>query len=1260
VLEQEIDRLSQESQYSEAIAKARELVDRLATEADPNHSQLIRAISRLAHLLMLSGDIRNAGPVLERELKLREETVGPNHPDVARTLIDLALTRQATGHPADARPLLERALRIQEAALGPNDPAVAITLGNLALALQALGDHAAARPLLERQLRIQEQALGPSHPDLAPLLITLALTYQTLGDHSGARPLLERALRIQEQTLGLSDPAVATTLFHLAFSMQLTRDYAGARPLLERALKIQEGARGPDDPEVGRILTHLAISLQVVGDLAGARPLLERALRIHEQAREPDSLYTATVLGKLALSLDSMGEYREARPLFERALRVQESFLGPHHLDLAPTLTGLAMALEGARDHTGARLLLKRALAIQEPTLGPNHPDIALTLQAMALVLVASGDDAAAHPLLERELKIEEAAFGVNHPKLALTLNSLGRVLGNLGDYKAAKVALDRAYQIQVQALGEAHPDVALILDNMAFIMELMGNGPLARLTYFRSLLIRTEALGPLAGPVSFSLKGLARSYQNAGDPRARALLERALKIQEDALRPTSLEVADTLIELGSMMLSEGDPAGAKALVEHALKIQEQSGDATRVRTAAALALLGGVLASNGEYVAARSTYDRALRIAEQSVGATHPVIAVLLECMADLLAKTGDYGEARVLSRRALTILEAAVGTEHRDTASALARVAAYDWALGSPQSAKSALVQVLEIIRKYTDRGVVGLSNQQKLLFLYSSSYYVDLLLSLPNDIVLNSEAYQAILDRKNLVFNSLAEERLFSDSGLPPQMATLPAEYRAVRRELARLTVNVPVMGDLQQYRSRIATLNERLEILEAMLSGVHAALREAQLAGRVNIATVCAALPKDGIFIDYFQYTKHGPQSALREMSGDLFAYLAFVLRSGDCATPIRVDLGPAAQIDEDVQRLRAALSRDTNDPTTRALRAQYRQTVAARLYAKLFPPALQKAIEGKRHLLIAPDGALALLPFALLPGEDGHEFLLETRTISYLPSGRDLLRAKDKAPPAPTLLAVGAPAFDRIPVQVAQAATVRAGCGAPDDPFAPLPGTAAELQAIAAAARQARPTQAVTLLEGTQATKAAFLEQAPKAGILHLATHAYFAGAECTPAGLVATPQRTLGESPAFLGHNPLLLAGIALAGANDREKADGILTALEITALDLRNTDLVVLSACDTGLGTLARGQELLGLRWAFAYAGVQHLVTSLWTVPDQETAALMGYFYTALWQRGLSVPDALRAAQLEMLKVARAQGDPAPHVWGAFVASGE
>lgn len=335
------------------------------------------------------------------------------------------------------------------------------------------------------------------------------------------------------------------------------------------------------------------------------------------------------------------------------------------------------------------------------------------------------------------------------------------------------------------------------------------------------------------------------------------------------------------------------------------------------------------------------------------------------------------------------------------------------------------------------------------------------------------------------------------------------------------------------------------------------------------------------------------------------------YVAFMLRADDCATPIRVNLGPAAPIDDDVRRFRAALSRDTHDLNVRILRGQYRKSMATRLAEKILPPALRAAISGKSRLIVAPDGAMALLPFRLLPVEEGHEFFLETRTISYIPSGRDLVHATGKKPTSISngLLAIGAPTFDTTPTESVKARTARAGCGTVEEPFLPLPGTQEELQAISSAARKASRAEPVTMLEGAHATKAAFLEQAPKARVLHLATHAYFAEEECLPVGFVEAPPRTMDpDALAFLGHNPFLLSGIAFAGANEREKADGILTALEITAMDLRNADLVVLSACDTGLGTLARGQELLGLRRAFAYAGAKNLVTSLCSVPDEET----------------------------------------------------
>ena len=667
---------------------------------------------------------------------------------------------------------------------------------------------------------------------------------------------------------------------------------------------------------------------------------------------------------------------------------------------------------------------------------------------------------------------------------------------------------------------------------------------------------------------------------------------------------------------------------------------------------------LGLVLKATGDYAGARSLYERALRIEEQALGPNHPDVATTLNNLGLVLEATGDYAVARPLYERALRIKEQVLGPNHPGVATILSNLAIVDWEAGRPQEAVAKLARAVAIARSHTAGGLVGLSHRQKLAFLGVTGQFTDAFLSLPTGLVPSIDIYKAVLDRKNLLFRTLAAERSVTESNPSPQTESLIQDYTAVRRQLSILAISSRNPSDLPRYRTDITNLTQQLEALEGELSRASAVFRQVQMEATGGPSEVCTLVPVNAALIDLFWFERYVPPVTPGARPVLTSHYAVFILRGSDCEKSIRLDLGPAAPIDDDVRRFREALSREAHDPATRELRARYRQALAARLKAKLFPPDVQAAVAGKSRLFISPDGTLALLPFALLPGDDGHEFLLETRTISYVPSGRDLLGAT-RSPWAPTrLLALGAPAFDRAPVQVAEAGGARAGCGTIEDPFTALPGTGAEVRAITRVYQQTNPTRPAMALEGTQATKAAVLEQAPKASVLHLATHAYFAGEDCTPAGSLSEQRRPGGEPPAFLGHNPLLLAGIALAGANDREKGDGILTALEVTALDLRGTDLVVLSACDTGLGTPARGQELLGLRWAFAYAGVRHLVTSLWSVPDAETATLMTHFYTALWQKGLSVPAALRAAQFEMLKAARSRGDSSPHAWGAFVAS--
>src|SRR5258706_16478368 len=175
--------------------------------------------------------------------------------------------------------------------------------------------------------------------------------------------------------------------------------------------------------------------------------------------------------------------------------------------------------------------------------------------------------------------------------------------------------------------------------------------------------------------------------------------------------------------------------------------------------------------------------------------------------------------------------------------------------------------------------------------------------------------------------------------------------------------------------------------------------------------------------------------------------------------------------------------------------------------------------------------------------------------------------------------------------------------------------------------------------------GAAATESA-IKQATAPRILHLATHGFFLSGNSTPTGERGSLE------------NPLLRSGLALAGANLRNggKDDGILTALEASGLNLWGTKLVVLSACDTGVGEIRNGEGVYGLRRAFVLAGAESLVMSLWPVSDYTTRQLMSHYYQNLKQ-GVGRGDALRLVQLEMLR-----HDPKlhPFYWANFIQSGE
>jgi CHAT domain-containing protein len=461
----------------------------------------------------------------------------------------------------------------------------------------------------------------------------------------------------------------------------------------------------------------------------------------------------------------------------------------------------------------------------------------------------------------------------------------------------------------------------------------------------------------------------------------------------------------------------------------------------------------------------------------------------------------------------------------------------------------------------------------------------------------------------------------------------------QWKGTAGRLAALINSGPQGTDAAEHHKRIRELENTREAIEDELSrhnkGFFDGLRP------VALASIQAALPAGVSLIEYAVYRRLNPAARLHAEEFGPPRYAAFVLRRDRDIHA--ADLGDAAEIDALVARFRAA----ARDPKQRGV-ARHARALGERLFGPL-----RGALDDILHVLISPDGALNLIPFAALRDAQGR-YLVERYTITYLTSGRDVLRyaaSGQRSTGGPPLI-IADPLFDLPePVRMARPApsaapprrSITTGRDLANVYFAPLAGASREARAIAAL------FPGSVVLTGPQATKAS-LEKHAAPRILHVATHGFFlddaaAGKRSEDRG-AATEAQT---------DNPLVRSGLALAGANARS-ADGVLTALEASALDLRGTKLVTLSACDTGLGDVKNGEGVYGFRRALVLAGAETLVMSLWPVSDQVTRELMTAYYTRLGNSE-GRAEALRQVQLGMLKRADRRH---PFFWASFIQSGE
>jgi tetratricopeptide (TPR) repeat protein len=1103
----------------------------------------------------------------------------------------------------EALPLAEKLVVLVRSIKGDQDRFTATVLSNLGAIYHALDQYAKAEPLFREALEIRQKVCGEEDPLTATSLNNLALIYQIIGDYAKAEPLFREALEIRQKVCGEEDPLTATSLDNLAVFYQVTGDYAKAELLSKEALEIRQKVRGEEHPDTAQSLHDLGWLYQTMGKYAQAEPLYKKALEIRQKVLGSDNLLTAMTLNNLGSLYEKIGEYAQAEPLCKKALQIYQKNLGPKNSGTARSLNTLAELYRDIGDYAQAERLYKEALEIGREVFGQEHPETATDLNNLALLYQLKGEFAKAEALYKQALDIDRKAVGPEHSLTATTLNNLANLYQVIGNYVEAESLYEQALEIRRKFLGPEHIDTATTLHNLAMLYQAKAEA------HYKEETDRADAK-------SEALNKEALDHLNRDYAKAELLYKQALHIYEKALGQENPLVKGSLNNLALLY----------------------------TRT--------------GEYAQAEPLYKRALAISQKVLGPENPSTAKSLNNLGLLYKRMGEYARAKPLYKEALEIREKVLGPENPDTAQSIRNLAYLELDSGNIQEAK----RLGELgyragVKAFFE--ILSFGSEDQRLSYEALLYPYSLLAALDNEALIAD----AVLHYKVAVLDSIVEDRLLAEKGKEESNRDLVEQLNVKKRNLAQLLLH-PETTSAKVASERIQTLEQQVANIEDKLGREAIDVGQIRRALSVKVEQVQGVIPKDAVLVEYTKYSQYLGNSRFQPHYG------AVVLSPE--APPRWVKLGSSEGIESVLQSCKR-LVRQSAHPESRELQSELRT-----LYKEVWEPVEHLFPANVNRVIVSPDGELNFLSFATLLDPENN-FVAEKYFIQYVTSSRDLL-ASSGPTESQGAVVVADPDFNK-DIQVAGANLPGNGTGALAGEekrdieglnFPELRGTRKECAQLIPRFKDWG-WEAISITR-QDANKQALLHlHSPH--ILHLATHGFFLPEESFAAPDQDEPEPSetnLVPRAMRFFKNPMHRSGLALAGANSTIAAwrqgeappteeDGILTAEDACALDLKGTWLVTLSACDTGSGESKAGEGVMGLRRGLVEAGAQNVLMTLWPINDEFTVRFMSDFYEAAHRSG-KAPEALATIQREWLvKLHKEKGlASAVNLAGPFIMSSQ
>jgi CHAT domain-containing protein len=969
------------------------------------------------------------------------------------------------------------------------------------------------------------------------------------------------------------------------------------------------------------------------------------------------------------LALNRADRDDEALALAQRHLAEGEARWGAGSLELAADLNTLAEQYRRRAEHALAEPYYQRLIALLEAAGPAEEASLAVAYANLGVNYRQAGNYVQAQRYLRDSLQLRQRLLPAGDPGLAMSYANLGALALQRGRFDEAEHDLGKAAQ-GLQAAPAYRASYLAVLGNLAALYRRSGDYDKAEL-YFKRLLeaAPSTASGTRRERIA-ALNGLGDLYRLLSDlERAEAVLQEALSLSNDTATDAALK-AETLNNLAVLYQQSCRYPPAQQALQTSLTLLAGRYGLGHEKTLAVKQNLGLAQYRAGRLDDARSTLQTVL--ASHQRHRHNPLtMASTLNALAGVEWARGESASVRELLDDAIRLRRAWLPDPHPDLATSLGNLAIYHAGIGQSGQSLALFEQanamdggVLEYIAGFA-------SEEQKRRYLGQKSRHLFAYLSLVTDTMQrHPQSVRAALDiwlqRKGMLLEiqrRYREALVYRDAS----DAVLLMQDLAQKRAELMAALSTGEMPRSDADSARLSQLESAIDALENRLTVVSPSYAEQVTLARATADLVASRLPAQSVLVEFvkfdrFAFAERDPRA--RWQDSEYWAFLLFP----DGETRL-IELGDARRLDQAIADLQLGIAQDLEAYGQYSTDLRQAEKPAHALYKRVFAPLERVFRPGTKTVFIAPDGQFNVIPFEILIN-DNQRFLVQDYRFAYLSSGRDLLRKplSASATGASKGLIVGAPTYDLDPKQ-RTAVLTRLGLTQtrgvvrrlPRDldaaglHFLPLDSTLIEARRIAKVLGQEK----VGVYTQQNAVEDLFYQlQQPR--FLHVATHGFFLPDQSpAPANACAARQRS------NLAGNPLLRAGLAFTGANYAMSSginaqDGILTAEEVLGLDLRQTELVVLSACETGLGEVLDGEGVYGLRRAFVAAGAGGLVMSLWSVADEETADLMVALYQAMQKPGQSPGEAMHQAQLQMIDATRKNyGYPPLLLWGAFIYQG-